>query len=284
MDNPLQRQWETKMKVALCQMMVSDDKKENLRKVLKSIEKIEADLIIFPEYLMGTVNGELSKEYVNLNSETLDGEFISSIIDKSRELGTSLVFTAFLREKGKIYNASLLVEQGVLRAVYKKVHLFDAFGYKESSIFANGDTIIVCNFKEFKIGLAICFDLRFPELFRIMAYHGANLFIVPSAWYRGSYKIHQWYALTSCRAHENTAWLIAVNQVGEKFIGHSLIASPMGYIHVDLGECEKIHLTEVTIAEVENARRNIPVLKLAKKDFYESYYRGLATTYGGCLK
>lgn len=267
------------LKVALCQITVSSSKEDNLKKVLELIEKIDSDLIVFPEYLMGTINGRLSKDYVDSVSESLEGEFASSIIDKSREVGVSLVFTTFLRERNKVYNASLMVEQGTLRAVYKKVHLFDAFGHKESSIFTSGDAIVVCDFKGFKIGLAICFDLRFPELFRIMAYRGANLFIVPSAWYRGPYKIHQWYTLTSCRAHENTAWLIAVDQVGEKFIGHSLVASPMGHIYIDLGVCERVSVVEVTIDEVKNARENVPVLKLAKKSLYEWYYRQSTTVH-----
>ncbi|RLE59274.1 MAG: nitrilase [Thermoprotei archaeon] len=224
---------------------------------------------------MGTINGQLTRDYVYSNSETLEEEFTSSIIDKSQEVGVSLVFTIFLREGDRVYNASLLVEQGVLRAVYRKIHLLDALGYKESSIFTSGDEIVVCDLKGFKVGLAICFDLRFPEIFRLMAYRGANLFIVPSAWYKGPYKIHQWYSLTSCRAHENTAWLIAVDQIGEKFIGHSLIASPMGHIHLDLGVHEKISTAEISIDEVKNTRRTIPVLKLAKRTLYKHYYREL---------
>lgn len=268
------------MRVALCQISVERDKKRNLRKVLEIIEDTDADLLVFPEYLMGTLDGALNKDYVDSISEPLSGEFVSSIIDKSKETGKSLVFTTFLREGSKVYNTSLLVEQGKLRAVYRKIHLFDAFGYKESSLFASGDSIVTCNFKEFKIGLAICFDLRFPELFRIMAYYGTNLFIIPSAWYRGSHKIHQWYALALCRAHENGAWLVAVDQIGKVFIGHSLVSSPLGYIYVDLGERERIGMTEITLDEVKEARKLVPVLKLSKKRFYERYYQQLITYKG----
>ena len=269
----------SELRIALCQIRVSSDKRENLERVLRTLEEVDVDLLVFPEYLMGMVNGRLSKNYVNLVSETIEGEFITSIVDKSKETGASLVFTVFLREENRVYNASLLVEQGSLRAIYKKIHLFDAFGYRESSLFASGSDVVVCNFRGFKVGLAICFDLRFPELFRIMAYRGANLFIVPSAWYRGVYKVHQWYALTSCRAHENTAWLIAVDQIGEEFIGHSLVASPMGYIYADLGERERVCEVEIALDEVEEARRLVPVLELAKKEFYRKHYEQLTITY-----
>ncbi|UNQ73430.1 carbon-nitrogen hydrolase family protein [Infirmifilum sp. NZ] len=260
------------MKVALHQMVAGPNKEENLRRVLEKLSRADADLHVFPEYLMGVGEGGVSREHVHALAEPLEGPFAASVVEKSGELGTAVAFSAFLREGDGVYNAAVLADRGRVVTVYRKVHLFDAFGYRESSVFAPGDSLAVARLGDFTVGLAVCFDLRFPELFRAMALRGAELFIVPSAWYRGPYKVEQWLALTAARAHENTAYLIAVDQTGSLFAGHSTIVTPLGHRLVDLGEREGVIVVEINRGEVEEARRLVPVLQLLRRDLYVRWY------------
>ncbi len=260
------------MKIQLIQLEAGPDKEENLRKVLEYIRQTDAELVVFPEYLMGVNSEKLSKEYIHRLAEPLNGNFVSSIKDASREKSVSVVFSAYLKERDKVYNTSILIEKGTVRGVYKKIHLFDAFGFNESSIFSPGDSLVVYRLGDFTVGLAVCFDIRFPEIFRAMAKRGTDLFIVPAAWYKGPYKVEQWKAILTSRAHENTSFIVAVNQTGKYFVGHSLVATPFGHILVDLGEGERSLTVTLEPSEVEEARKTIPVLQLSKWDFYRRLY------------
>jgi len=252
-------------------MRASESKRENLKRVLESIERVDADLHAFPEYLMGVGERGISRKYVRELAEPIDGEFAISILEKTGEVGVAAVFTLFMREGESVYNAAVLADGGRVRAVYKKIHLFDAYGYRESRLFEPGRELAISDVGGFRVGLAVCFDLRFPELFRAMAYRGVDVFVVPSAWYRGSYKLDQWRALALARAHENTAYLVAVDQTGRLFLGHSMIASPLGYLELDLGEGERSAVFEIGRGEIEEARRLVPWPELARKDLYREW-------------
>ena len=253
------------LSVGIHQLASNPSKERNLLKILTKIERSDAYLDIFPEYMMGVRDEGIDREYIRSLAEPLNGPFISSIIGKSEELGKAVLFTTYLREANRIYNAAILAEKGRIKAVYRKMHLFDAYGYKESEIFSRGRDVAIAEIKGLKAGIAICFDLRFPELFRFMAYEGAELFLVPSAWFRGEYKLEQWYSLTTARAHENTAFLIAVDQVSKLFLGHSLIASPLGYIKINLGEEETSVTMGVSEDEIRKAREMVPTVRVARE-------------------
>ncbi|MEM1631147.1 MAG: carbon-nitrogen hydrolase family protein [Thermofilum sp.] len=259
------------LEIELFQVTAGSEKPANLRKVLQLIDGTEADLAVFPEYLMGVPPEGLTADYVRSVAEPLTGEFIGSIADKLREKGISAVIHAYLLEHGRVSNAAILIEKGSVRAVYRKIHLFDAFGYKESSMFAAGSELAVTKLGGFTAGLAVCFDLRFPELFRALALRGVDLFIIPSAWYRGPSKEEQWYALTRARAHENVAFLVAVNQTGSLFTGRSVLVNPMGHALVDLGEGERSIRVAVDPSEVKEAREKVPVLNLLRRDLYREW-------------
>jgi len=261
------------MEVLLNQITVTSNKEKNLEKILKIIDNYEADLMIFPEYIMGVPDINLTYEYVSKIAEPITGKFITSIVEKTRNKDTAILFTSYLLEENKIFNAAIFAEKGKIQGIYKKIHLFDAFGYKESSIFYPGNNITFVNFKGFKISFSVCFDLRFPEIFRYMMYNGTDIVIIPSAWYKGKYKLLQWYSLALARAHENNMFVMLVNQTGEKFIGHSLIASPLGYISLDLGEEEKIIKYYIDKNEILSSRKILSMRKLSRKELYSNFYR-----------
>ncbi|MCX8189201.1 MAG: hypothetical protein N3F64_05770 [Nitrososphaeria archaeon] len=263
------------LSIAIHQLSFKEDKKENLYTILSHIDDSVQYLNIFPEYCMGLSLQGLTKEYVYKNAEAIDGEFVSKIVSKTLEKDCATIFTTYLKEKSEVYNAAILAEKGKIRVIYKKIHLFDAFGYRESEIFSPGKEVTVLDFQGFTLGLAICFDLRFPEIFRIMAYKGVNLFVVPSGWYRGQYKVEQWKALTLSRAHENVSFLVAVDQTRPFFIGHSIVVSPYGYVVKEFGEEEAYFCTKIELDEVVSARKNIPVINLSKPNLYMKLYNSI---------
>jgi len=262
------------VRVRVFQLAVGPDKRANLARVLQLLDASDADLNVFPEYLMGVGPKGVDAEYTRSLAEPLEGEFLSSLLDKTRERGFATAFTLYLREGEFVSNAAVLVDRGKVLAVYRKIHLFDAFGYRESSIFKPGSELAVAKLGNFTVGLAVCFDLRFPELFRAMARTGSDLFLVPSAWYKGPYKVEQWRGLTSCRAHENLAYLVAVDQAGDLFIGHSVIVNPWGHALIDAGEGERALTAELDPSEVREARMAVRSLELARWDLYARWYAG----------
>ncbi|UCE44039.1 MAG: hypothetical protein JSV57_00650 [Candidatus Bathyarchaeota archaeon] len=253
------------------QLSFSPDKEKNLKRIIKILEESQAHLDIFPEYAMGWPLSGLSRDFVEDYAEPLEGRFVTSIVEKTEQKGFSAVFTTFLREEDAVYNAAVFAEQGQIRAIYRKIHLFDAFGHHESQLFTAGNQLAVLSFRGFTVGLAVCFDLRFPELFRSMAYKGTNLFIVPSAWYKGEHKLEQWRVLTRARAHENTSYLVAVGHSEPSFIGHSLVASPLARIIKEVGGGQISFTLSLDRQEVDEARDLVPTIQLSRPKLYKHF-------------
>lgn len=259
-----------KLKLAAHQINFQSSKKQNLDIILRVLEKTKAQIHVFPEYSMGTPHNGLTQSFVKENAEQISGPFISKILEKSREHQTAVVFTVFLAENNQIFNTAILAENGEIKATYKKIHLFDALGYKESNLFSSGDKIALVQIQNFTVGLAICFDLRFPELFRKMAHKGAEIFIVPSAWYKGENKNEQWQVLTKTRAHENNAYLVATNQTSPQFIGNSIIASPFATTIKQANTQETTLIVELDKKSLLESKKQIPTIKLSKPQLYKT--------------
>jgi predicted amidohydrolase len=247
-------------------------KDENLAKILKLMSESDAYLDVFPEYDMGVPPEGINKRFLLENAESLEGKFVSKIVEKTFQKNSAVVFTTFLKEDSAIYNTAILAEKGKIRTLYSKIHLFDAFGYKESAMFAPGQELAMVDFAGFRLGLAVCFDLRFPEMFRAMAYKGVNLFVVPAGWYKGKYKLGQWRALILARAHENVSYLVAADQSDPFFIGHSTIASPLGYFTEEIGEEQASFTSNLDLDEITKARNLLPTISLSRRELYDKFY------------
>ncbi|TES93747.1 MAG: nitrilase [Candidatus Cloacimonadota bacterium] len=260
-----------KLVIACHQLSFSSNKYENLNRILSVLEETEAQLHVFPEYSMGTPPSGLTPIFVKENAECLEGKFVNKILEKTREQGLAAVFTTFLKEGEWFFNAAILAEKGRIKALYKKIHLFDALGHNESELFSSGNNLALAEVNGFMVGLAVCFDLRFPELFRAMAYKGVDLFIVPSAWYKGKYKLEQWRVLVMARAHENGAYVVAVDQTNPFCIGHSIVASPWATVLKEVGEIETSFIIELDHKQIKEARKLIPILALSKPELYRDF-------------
>jgi predicted amidohydrolase len=154
-----------------------------------------------------------------------------------------------------------VVDERGLRAAYRKIHLYDSFGYKESDRLSAGAVEpVLVDVGGFSVGLMTCYDLRFPELARELVRRGAELLVVPSAWVAGPGKVNHWRTLACARAIENTVFVAAVGQPGPRYTGHSLVVGPAGELVAELGDGELVVTASVDREALERARAENPSL------------------------
>ena len=266
----------SKMKIAVCQIDSQNDKWQNLQQAAKMIEenaKKGADLIAFPE----TMNF-MGKGY-RYQAEPIPGETTEFLCEQARKHHVWLVSGSFPEktEEEKPKNTLVLISpEGEICCKYSKLHMFDidadGKSYRESAGNTAGDEIVLADTLFGRIGFAICYDLRFGEMFRLMALHGANLVIMPSSFTYETGKKH-WETLIRARAIENGMYIVAPNQIGEKTTmkayGHSMIVDPYGAV-VEVAEDKVCSImAEIDTAEVAKARNSIPSLENRRSDVYD---------------
>ncbi|MCS7259427.1 MAG: carbon-nitrogen hydrolase family protein [Anaerolineae bacterium] len=270
------------MRVAVVQMRVAGERDANLARALQLIEQAArrgAELVVLPEYV--TFLGAL--ERFAEAAETVPGPTTEALAACARQYGIYL-HTGSLIERspvnGRFYNTSCVLDpQGALIAVYRKVHLFDAtlsgsLNERESQVILPGDALCLAQLPELVLGLSICFDLRFPEMYRRMALAGAEAFAVPAAFMRVTGRAQHWEILLRARAIENHAYVLAAGQcgrdaAGRPHYGNSMIIGPWGEILAaapEEGECVLIARVERTL--VQRRRKEIPVLQLQRPEVY----------------
>ena len=154
-----------------------------------------------------------------------------------------------------------LVLRGAAEATYRKIHLYDSFGYRESDRLTAGPTApVVVELGGFGVGLLTCYDLRFPELARALVDAGAEVLVVPAAWVAGPRKVDHWRTLARARAIENTAYVVAVGQPGPRYTGHSLVFDPHGDVVVEAGSDPTVLHATLEHERLRQARDTNPSL------------------------
>ena len=259
---------EKRMKIASIQLsVVENDKDATLKKAKAAIEACSGvDLMILPEiWNIGFMSFD---RYVS-EAEDINGPTTDLMRNLAVKKGVYLHTGSFVeKEANAYYNTSLLLSpKGEIIGKYRKIHLF---GYKslETQILTPGSSISVVDTPFAKVGMATCFDLRFPELFRAMVDQGAQYFLVCSAWpYPRS---EAWIMLNRVRALENQAYLISSNACGingqSQFVGHSMVIDPWGTILAGAGDEEMTVRTRVPVEAVQQARSVFPGLA-GRKEF-----------------
>ncbi|GAB3982292.1 carbon-nitrogen hydrolase family protein [Actinoallomurus acanthiterrae] len=253
------------MRIALCQIPVGDDSKENLERVREALAAApDADLAIFPEATQVRFGSA-----VTAAAEPLDGPWVTALAEAAREHRTAVIAGVFEpAPDGRVYNTAVALDaEGAPAGAYRKIHLFDAFGYRESDLIAPGDTPVVVELCGVRIGLITCYDLRFPELARALVDRGAEMLVMIASWAQGTFKEEHWVTLVRARAIENTVWTVAVDKApdppkaeGPTGVGRSLLVDPMGTIQADLGPFPAVRVVETDDAVTERVRRILPVL------------------------
>ena len=266
-----------RLRVSVLQVGSSLSKDEARSKIERLARASTGDILVVPEYAMIDPTG-MSPERLYSVAESLEGEWVGFLSSLAREKGSCIVGTMFERSEDPplVYNTVIAIDDsGRIRRIYRKTHLFDVLGYRESSLIKPGREpprpVELCGAS---VGLAVCFELRYPELFRLQALEGAEVFIVPSAWYRGPGKEEAYRFLAQARAHENVSYLVGAVLYGERFTGRSIIVNPYGVVEADAGWGERVleHTLEPTL--LEEARSTMPLLRLRRTDLYLLEYRG----------
>lgn len=289
------------VKVSIVQMMSSQDKEKNLQYSLDQIKQSarnSAKVICFPEFQMAfSPSSQTSKELFSV-SESMDGNFVSQLKKSAKENNIFVVASIYerattstddfvskelehekkrkekkepIKNAYRVYDTVVLINNlGKLVSYYRKLHLYDALGFKESSKLLAGNKLFAPVSSPLgKIGALVCYDLRFPELSRILTLKGSISLIAPSGWVQGTMKEDHWLIMCKARAIENGVYLIAPNQIGNIFCGRSLIVDPFGVVITDMGNKEGFEIVDLDLDRIDQTRKNLPLLKNRRKDLYK---------------
>ncbi|WP_116244846.1 carbon-nitrogen hydrolase family protein [Nocardiopsis sp. FIRDI 009] len=265
------------VRIAVAQFAPGQDKAENARSVAELAARGAAegaDVVLLPEYTMFTAP-RTDHRYVK-SAEPLDGPFLSAAADTARAEGVHLVLgvneeTVAEDEAGEathfVNTLVALGPDGGRRALYRKIHLYDAFGVRESDVVRPGpieepETFTVDGVV---LGLQTCYDLRFPEVTRRIADAGAHVVLLAAQWVPGPLKEDHWRTLARARAIENTVYVAAAGQAAPSGSGGSMVVDPMGTPVAALGEQRfAVASAEVSAARVEEVRTVNPALSLRR--------------------
>jgi deaminated glutathione amidase len=244
------------MQVVLVQEASSVDPDVN-RERLAALVPDDADLVVLPEAFARDF-GEAGSGLAEV-AESLDGPFVTEVARLAAERRTTVVAGMFERADGPPYNT--VVVRGGAVADYRKIHLYDSFGYRESDVLAAGElTPVTFELAGFTVGVMTCYDLRFPELGRRLVDAGADVLVVPSAWVAGPRKVEHWTTLLRARAIENTVYVVGVGQPGPRYTGHSMVVDPLGDVVASTGDGPAVVRAELDPAAVLRARETNPSL------------------------
>lgn len=255
--------------VALAQMDVRTGNPEaneaKARKFAAQAREAEADLLLFPELWLHGYDLERAQEWARALGE---GGF-ACMADLAREHGLYVSGTSLERHAAGVSNTSVLyAPDGELLGSYRKVHLFPLMG--ETRHLVAGDHATICDTPWGPVGLTICYDLRFPELYRAMALAGVVLFLVPAQW--PVPRLDAWLLLARARAVENELFVAACNRVGTQgiaaFPGRSAVIDPWGRALVEGDDQERLLVARVELKEIDKARRYLTVFEDRRPEAY----------------
>ncbi|MES0342167.1 MAG: carbon-nitrogen hydrolase family protein [Candidatus Humimicrobiaceae bacterium] len=266
--------------IALCQMNISTDKHANLQKAESMIRKAflenNSDIIVLPEMF----NCPYDYNYFSRFSETFQGETASMLSGIAKELNIYIIGGSMPEKDGeRIYNTSFIFgKDGKIIARHRKIHLFDinikdSISFKESRYITPGEDITVFNTDICTIGVAICYDMRFPELIRKMTLMGAKLIIIPAAFNTITGPAH-WHITARARALDNQVFFACASparDTGSAYdvYGHSLVVDPWGSIIVEAGKNETLLNAKLDLTKIKKIREELPLLKHRRPDIYK---------------
>lgn len=251
-------------RIALCQVNSGDDPEANLKLIRSGVEAAVADgarIVVFPEATMARFGRPLAPV-----AEPLEGPWASAVAAVAAEHDVVVVAGMFTpADEGRVRN-TLLVTGGGHHRGYDKIHLYDAFGFAESDTVAPGAAPETFELDGVVYGVATCYDVRFPELFRALADDGADVVLLPASWGAGEGKREQWEVLVRARALDSGCWVLAcgqadpaatgvtVNPKAPTGIGYSLVADGFGRVVAQAGAAPETLLVDVDPAVSAKAR------------------------------
>lgn len=261
-----------RLRVAVVQMNSRDDKAANIATAMRTIDEAAATgarLVALPE--VWSYLGPATENYAT--AESIPGPLTDQLAAKAREHGIWLHAGSILEragEDGRLLNTTVVfAPDGTLAARYSKIHMFDVVldgveTYMESATVTPGEEVATVEIDGWTVGLAICYDLRFPELFRILALQGAEAIVLPAAFTMTTGKDH-WEVLIRARAIENQLYMIAPGQVGQYppgnwCYGRSIVVDPWGTVVATAPDMETVIVADLYRDRVAGVRRQVPSL------------------------
>lgn len=260
------------LRVAVGQFPASNDIDENKAYITALIQQAaqqQVKVLVLPEASMCSFASELAV-LQQLAKECTPG-FVQFIQEQARQHKMHIV-VGVLSDGGnpaepRVRNQLLVIDcKGILATQYTKIHVYDAFKFKESDkvkpadLADDGSMLGVFSVGEFTFGLINCYDLRFPELARALIDKGVNVLSVSANWIPGAYKEMHWDVLLRARAIENTSYVLACGQTAPKGVGQSMIIDPMGFVIVGCGEQAGIRVHDLDSQRITEVRELLPCL------------------------
>ena len=227
------------MKVAVGQFTVTEKPGHNISIIsgfASEAARNHARILLLPEGLIARSDDD--PHYTADHAQTIDGPFVTALRGISEANNLAVMGTVHLYEDTAYlpYNCFLVIDHGRILLEYRKIHLYDAFGERESDSIAPGHEIpLLVEIDGWKFGVMTCYDIRFPELARRHAVAGADALVVSAAWARGEGKVDHWTTLCKARALENTCYLMACSEHSGHDIGHSMVVDPAARILAQSG-------------------------------------------------
>lgn len=262
------------MRIALAQINSTTDVADNLAKVEDHARRAAAsgaELVVFPEATMSAFHRGLRDQA----DEHLQS-WQASLANLATETRIAVIVGEFAARGDKVINLLAAYFPDGRRSEYAKIHLYDAFGFKESDTVVPGEEPFLIDVDGEPVGLTICYDIRFPKLFAEVSRRGARIAIVSASWGAGPGKVEQWQVLAQARALDSNMFIVALGQAdpqvtgvdvpkkGPTGVGHSLVVDPFGRIVVELGGEEALEIVDVDLSVADEAAEAIPVLANAK--------------------
>ncbi|MDO5493096.1 MAG: carbon-nitrogen hydrolase family protein [Nesterenkonia sp.] len=273
------------MRIAAAQIVTGEDTRTNLelvREWTRHAADAGAQVVVFPEATQRQFGHNLTSI-----AEPVDGPWADQVRQIAYDAGVVVVLGMFTpaspNDDGRERVTNTLLAVGTdsagnrIDASYDKIHLYDAFGFLESDTVAPGEGLVRVDVDGVRIGLATCYDVRFPALFTAHARAGTHVTVLPASWGAGPGKVDQWRLLTRARALDSTQYIVACGQGNPAAayapavdgaptgVGHSAIVSPMGRVLAEAGEEPELLVVDLDLDAVETARRNVPVLENARQ-------------------
>ncbi|MBO0922256.1 hydrolase [Cellulomonas sp. zg-ZUI222] len=258
------------VRVTVAQLQVGPDRTANLlaaQDALRTAARARADVVVLPEYASAYDPRGVGVDL----AEPLDGPFVGALRQAAARHGLAVVAGTTLPDgapgadgRPRAVNAVVAVDAtGDVAGVYRKVHLYDAFGHRESDRLAPGPADappLVLDVAGLRFGVLTCYDLRFPESARRVVDAGADVLVVPAAWVAGDLKALHWRTLAVARAIENTAAVVAVGQAGTGVVGRSLVVGPDGVVGLELDGTPQVRTVDLDAAALRAVRERDPSL------------------------
>lgn len=262
------------MKIALAQINSTTDVARNfgvVKSYVREAAAVGANIVVFPEATMSAFGSGLRG---TARDHSADWQARMSTLAADSEI--TIVVGEFEERGEKVVNLLAAYSPNGERAEYAKIHLYDAFGFKESDTVEPGEEPVLIEIGGEMIGLTLCYDIRFPKLYAELSRRGARVTIVAASWGAGQGKVEQWQTLARARALDSNMFIAAVGQADPEVtgvavppkaptgVGHSLVSDPFGSVLTELGGEETLSIIDLDLTMADTAATTIPVLENAK--------------------